>query len=111
MNIIRKFPEDMDARTMYKLVKSADIKRMVDAEDSVFEVKSWINYIDEDSTGAEKEVLAIETVDGEVFATISSIFISEFSSLVEFFGNDVGEIKVVSGKSRAGRKFITCTIY
>ena len=110
MNIIKKFPEDMDARTMYKLVKSADIKRMVDAEDSVLDVKAWIKYVDE-RTDEEYNVLSLETTDGEIFATISNIFITEFDNLVEFFGDDIGEIKVVSGKSRAGRKYITCTVF
>ena len=110
MTIIQKFPEDMDARTMYKLVKSTDIKRMVDAEDSVIDVKSWIKYTDERNE-EEYNVLALETADGEVFATISNIFITEFDNIVEFFGSNIGEIKVISGKSRAGRKFITCTIF
>ena len=110
MNVVRKFPEDMDARTQYKLVKSPETKRMVDAEDSVLDVKSWIMYTD-DADGEEKTILAIETTDGEIFATISRIFSKEFENLTEFFGDDIGEIKVVSGKSSAGRKFITCTVF
>ena len=110
MNIVRKFPADMDARTQYKLVNSSGSKRMVDAEDSVLDVKSWIMYTD-DTDGEEKTLLAIETTDGEIFVTISQIFSKEFENLTEFFGDDIGEIRVVSGKSRSGRKFITCTVF
>lgn len=105
MNIIKKFPEDMDAKTLYKLVKTPYVKRMVDAEDSVLSVGAWLLFEDE-----EKRVLVISTADGEIFATISNFFIKEFEAITEIFGDDVGEIKVISGKSRAGRKFITCSL-
>lgn len=105
MEIINKYPAEMDVRTEYKLLKSSDIKAMKDAEDSILSVKAWINYLDDD-----KEVLAIETGDGEVFATISKVFIPEFLTLVEVFGADLDEIKVFAKTSRAGRKFISCTI-
>ena len=110
MNIVKKFPEEMDARTQYKLMKSPDIKRMVDAEDSILDVKSWIMYTD-DADGKEKALLSIETTDGEIFVTMSKIFSEEFKAITEVFGDDIGEIKVVSGWSKAGRKFITCTVY
>ena len=111
MEIIKKFPNDMDARTLVKLMKSPEVKKMSDAEDSVLEVKAWLLFKSEDNSGDKREVLVIETVDGEMFATISEIFKKEFAGLIEYLGDDIGEIKVVSGKSRAGRKFITCSIF
>lgn len=111
MEVTKKFPENMDARTAYKLMKSPETKKMSDAVDSVLEVKSWMSYSDVDSkTGEIREILAIETVDGEIFGTISATFRREFADIVNFFGEDVGAIKVVGGKSKAGRDFITCTV-
>ena len=108
---LRKFPADLDARTQYKMVKSPEVKKMSDADGSVLEVKAWLQYTDIDSsTGETKEVLTILTTDGEMFGTISGIFQKEFNDIVELFGEDVGAIKVFSGKSRAGRTFITCSI-
>ena len=111
MEVIKKFPETMSARNAYKLMKSPDVKKMSDAEDSILEVKSWLKYTDIDSkTGEVKEILTLETMDGEMFGTVSDTFKREFDDIVSFFGDDVGAIKVVSGTSKAGRKFITCTV-
>ena len=111
MEVIKKYPETMDPRTAYKLMKSPDVKRMSDAEDAILEVKSWIRYTEPDQkTGELREILTIETIDNEMFGTVSEVFKKEFDDIVSFFGDDVGAIKVISGTSRAGRKFITCTV-
>ena len=89
MEVIKKFPETMDARTQFKMMKSPEVKKMIDAEDSV---------------------LTLETVDGEMFGTISEPFMKAFEEIVSFFGDDVGSIKVITGNSKAGRKYVTCTV-
>ena len=61
-------------------------------------------------TGEIKEVIAIATPDGELFATISNTFREEFMDMVNYFGSDLGAIKVISGTSKAGRKYVTCSI-
>ena len=49
--------------------------------------------------------------EGEVFGTISKTFIREFVDIIAAFGDDPDlAIKVVSGTSRAGRKFVSCEI-
>ena len=111
MEIIKSYPQDMDGRTAYKLMKSPDVKKMSDAEDSVLDVSAWIKYTDLDAkTGEIKEILTLQTSDGEMFGTVSPTFQREFADITEFFGDDVGQIKVVSGTSKAGRTFITCTV-
>ncbi len=111
MNVVAKFPADMDTRTQYKLMKSPVVKKMSEAVDSILEVKAWLAYTDTDSkTGEEREILTIQTVDGELFGTVSATFRREFADIVKFFGDDVGAIKVIGGKSKAGRNFITCTV-
>lgn len=111
MQLVKSFPSDLDARSAYKMMKSPEVKKMSEADGSVLEVKSWIQYIDTDSkTGEQKEVLTIATTDGEMFGTISATFLREFLDIVKFFGDDVGMIRVVSGKSKAGRNYITCTV-
>ena len=55
-------------------------------------------------------MIAVETVDGELFATISNTFREEFLDMVEWFGADLGSIKVIAGTSKAGRKYITCGV-
>ena len=40
MEVINKFPEEMDPRTAYKLMKSPEVKKMSEAEGSVLQVQS-----------------------------------------------------------------------
>ncbi len=111
MELIKKFPETMNDRAVYKLMKSPDVKKMSEAVDSILDVAAWINYEDTDEkTGEVKSVLVVATKDGEMFGTISNTFMREFADITKFFGDDVGEIKVIGGKSRAGRSYITCTV-
>ena len=111
MEVIKKFPEDMDARTAYKLMKSPAVKKMSEAEGSVLQIESWIHYNSPDKeTGEIKEVIALATPDGELFATISNTFREEFLDMVNYFGPDLGAIEVIAGTSKAGRKYITCSI-
>ena len=111
MEVINKFPETMDNRTAYKLMKSPEVKKMSEAEGSILEIESWIHYNSPDrETGEVKEVIAVATPDGELFATISNTFREEFLDMVNYFGSDLGAIKVIAGTSKAGRKYITCSI-
>lgn len=105
MEVIKKFPETMDTRSQFRMMKSPEVKKMITAEDSILEVKSWLMFKDGDVT-----VLSLETTDGEMFGTISESFMKAFEEIVLFFGDDIGAIKVVSGNSKAGRKYITCTV-
>ena len=111
MELTKAFPAELDQRTIYKMMKSPDVKKMSDADGSVLEVAAWIVYTDTDSrTGEVREILTIQTTDGEMFGTVSGVFQREFKDITKFFGDDVGEIKVISGKSKAGRSFITCSV-
>lgn len=111
MEVIKQFPENMDPKTAYKLMKSPEVKKMSTAEGSILEIESWIQYTSSNrETGEINEVIAIETRDGELFATISNTFKEEFMDMVEWFGADLGAIKVIGGKSKAGRNYITCGI-
>lgn len=111
MELIKKFPEDLDQRAVYKMMKSPNVKKMSDADGSVLEVKAWIIYNDADvKTGEVREILTILTEDGELFGTVSGVFQREFKDIVKFFGEDVGAISVFSGKSKSGRNFITCSV-
>ena len=111
MELIKSFPAELDQRSIYKMMKNPDVKKMSDADGSVLDVAAWILYSDVDSRTAEvKEILTIQTTDGEMFGTVSGVFQREFKDITKFFGDNVGMIKVTSGKSKAGRNFITCSV-
>lgn len=111
MDVKTVYPEKLDQRSIYKLVKSAEVNKMIVAVGTEIEVVAYVIFDDIDSkTGEVKEVLTIETADGEMFGTISATFIREFKDIIKFFDGDVGNIKVISGTSKSGREFVTCSI-
>lgn len=109
MEIIKKSAE-FSKKDQYKMTLSPAIKKMKDIIGTVFDVKAYCVYNDENSTGEEVEVLSIMTADGEVFATNSPTFKRDFDKIVELMDGEDITIEVISGTSKAGRDFITCTI-
>lgn len=110
MNTINKqFPENLSRRDAVKLTR-ANAKKMSELSGSIIEPQKWVLYEDQDAkTGEIKTVLSIES-NGEIFGTISPTFIREFTALTEEIGDDLGEIKVVTMKSKNGREFVTCEL-
>lgn len=111
MEVIKMYPAEMDKKTKYRLMKSPESKKMSDVAGQIITLESWIMYNSDDyATGEVHEVLAVQTTDGCIYATISSTFIREFKDIIEIFGDDIDEIKVIARESKAGRKYITCTV-
>lgn len=111
MEIIKTYPEEMDKKTKYRLMKSPNSKKMSDADGKMLSINAWVMYSSEDfSTGEVHDVLSIMTNEGEIYATISSTFIKEFKDIITVFGDEIDQIEVISRESRAGRKYITCTV-
>ena len=107
--ILTQFPADLDARTAYRLTR-ANAKKMIEAAGSVITPSAYVLYEDADAKSGEvKTVLTLEA-DGEVFGTISSVFIREFMDAADYFGGNPGSIKVISGETKGGREFVTCEI-
>lgn len=107
--IITQFPADLDKRTAYRLTR-ASAKKMIDASGSVLTPSAFVLYEDADAKSGEiKKVLTIEA-DGEIFGTVSPVFIREFMDAAEFFGGDPGSIKILTGETKNGRDFVTCEV-
>lgn len=105
MELIRKYPEGMDKRTAYKLMNGQSVFKISDAEGEELDVTAWVLFEDEDKT-----VLTILTGKDDMFGTISPTFIDSFIKMADFFGDDIGTIKVIGGESKAGKHFVTCDI-
>lgn len=110
MEII-EMSKNVDKKKAYQLTHAMQTRKVQDAVDSTLPINAWVRYNDIDATtGEAKEVVVIES-EGEVFGTISKTFIREFVDIIAAFGDDPDfAIKVVSGTSRAGRKFVSCEI-
>lgn len=112
MEILKK-SEDLTVMDIYKMSKSNEIQKVSDNEGNVLPVKAYMTYADIDSKGEEKTICSIMTQDGEVFATNSDSFRRDFEdmlSLTASMGQSIESIKIVSGKSKAGRTFYTCEL-
>ena len=109
MKVIKSFPEDMDKRQKFAMMTSDNTKKMIDLKGVVINPDAWVLYEGEDRNGESIEILTISS-DGELFATISQTFISKFKDIVGFFGNDVGEILIGTGTSKAGREYLTVDV-
>lgn len=108
---ITKNSKGITKKDVYRLTHSQSTRKMSDAVGSILKVDAWVLYTDIDGvTNEEKEVITIAS-EGEVFGTISKTFIREFCDIIDAFEDEPElSIRVVSGKTRAGRTFITCEI-
>lgn len=111
MNIIRKSGELSNAQ-IYFLTQAAGSKPMRTAVGSELEVDSWVIYEDEDSNGELHTIVSILTPEREIFATNSQTFLRDFSKIADIFcgegGEGISRIKVISGKTKSNREYVTC---
>ena len=112
MEIIRK-SGDLSVREQYLLTMNNQTQKMESAKGEKIAINSWALYKDINKDGEEKEILSILSADGKVFATISETFKRDFFNMLELFnqnGEELDEILVTGGTSKAGRQFVTCTL-
>lgn len=108
---ITKTSKELSPQEKYFLTMSPSVQKMKDVIGQEIEVVAFCIYEDTNSKGEEQEILSIVTPENEVFATNSPTFISDFTKMWELFSADgvtVNVIKVMSGKSKSDREFITC---
>ena len=113
MTIVNQTP-NLKATDIYSMTKGDDVRKMADFEGEVIDVAKFILYTDAANSGDEMTILCIETADGTRIATNSATFIRNFWDIQTIF-NSTGEeapkrYKVVSGRSRSNRKYLTCDI-
>ena len=108
-NIINKSRE-LTNEELYFLTMSPKADSMKNHVGERIDVSAWALFEDVDKkTGEVHAVLSVMTKENEVFATISQTFINDFMDMAELFHNDFA-IEVISGRSKAGREFVTCSL-
>ena len=70
MEIIKK-TANLTAGDIYALTKGNDVRKMIDAKGEVLDIRKFVFYTDEDVNGNEMKVLAVETVDGIRYSSVS----------------------------------------
>lgn len=104
----------------YRYSQGAENIKLKDVSGEKLTVKNYSTMlqkeIDEESgeVGEEKLLLAIEDMDGRVYVTNSGTAREAFTNIVDFLSDDgitTGfDIKVVTGKSKNDREFVTVTL-
>ena len=116
MRIVKSHGE-LSAPEIYFLTMSPSAQKMSDHKNSEIEISKYCIYEDAvKKEGTETEemqnILSILTPDGEIFATNSPTFISDFVKMMELFesmNTTVTAIRIIGGTSKKGREYITCT--
>ena len=91
---------------LYKAVKQAINAK--DYEKGRFTIDGYIEYEDTNSKGETVSLLVLSTTDGEFIATQSETIKNDFKEILEIFDEDctaITELEILSGTSKAGRKF------
>lgn len=109
MTII-KTSKELTKRESYKLTLDPAIEKMKDLIGIQIGVSAYCLYSDVNKDGKEVEVLSIMDKDGVVCATNSETFKKDFMNIADLMGGEDYTIEIISGQSKAGREFITCTL-
>lgn len=101
---------ELTKKESYNLTFSPSIKKMRDIVGAQIDVSAFVMYEDVNSDGKEQEILSVMDADGTVYATNSPTFKKDFANICEIMDGEDFSIEVISGTSKAGREFITCTL-
>lgn len=108
-NIINKSRE-LTNQEIYLLTMSPKADSVKKHIGERIDVSAWAVFEDTDKkTGEVHSVLSVLTPENEVVSSVSPTFQSDFMDMAELFHNDFA-FEVISGKSKAGREFITCAL-
>ena len=107
MKTLKQYPENMDSKLKYDLMRSPKIQKISLCKGQVLDVEAYVIREDETGEGEITEVLSIKTPEGELYATNSKTFVREFKAILECCDPPFA-IEVIDGVSRAGRHFVTC---
>lgn len=104
----------------YRYSQGAENIKLKDIAGEKITVKNYATMLQKEineetgEVGEEKKLLAIEDMDGRVYVTNSGTAREAFTNIVDFLSDDgitTGfDIKVVTGKSKNDREFVTVTL-
>ena len=75
-----------------------------------YPVSAWVVYTDVNSKGEDVEILSILTESGLILAAQSKTFKESFFDIVDIVGDRAFSIRVLSGTSKAGRRYMDCDL-
>ena len=110
MTIIKATP-NLSMKDKYDLTRNPETERMSNHKDEVLSIDQFM--IREELNASNNEPVTIVSIKSgdTVYATNSAVFVREFTSLVgmaEEANETIHHIKVIGGRSRNNRDFISC---
>lgn len=102
-----RFPDNLNAREVYKLTQNNDMKRVTDIPDGTeLDLNKYIIFLKNDV-----ELLTFTLKDSDiVYVTSSATFINIFKEILECMQGEPFTIRKLSGKSKSNRTFISCEL-
>ena len=115
MITINNTSRELTKKETYKMTLAPAIQKLSLAKGSIIAVDAYCSYSDEkiDTKTGELvtvNILSIMDKDGTVYATNSASFQKDFRNICDIMDGDEFEIEVISGISKNGREYITCTL-
>ena len=103
--------ETVNKRITYLMTKNPDMTSIKDVEDGTqLDITHVCRFTDTNKDGNEVEIETYLDTNGNVYATQSATFKDYFSDICGIFlGENVSIIKK-SGKTKAGRDYVYCTL-
>lgn len=103
--------EEVDKRTKYLMTKNPAMTSIKDvADDTQLDITHVCEFTDVNKDGEPVDITTFMDKNGNVYATQSITFNEYFGDILSIFeGEDVSIVKK-SGKTKAGRDFVYCTL-
>ena len=103
--------EEVDKRTKYLMTKNPAITSIKEVADNTqLDITHFCDFTDVDKDGNTVVIESYMDTNGNVYATQSETFKECFSDIRDiFYGEDISIIKK-SGKTKAGRDYVFCTL-
>lgn len=99
---------------LYKMTRgktTVSVNKLDDDQlDNDFSVSAWLVYTDVNSKGEDVEILSVLTESGLVLAAQSKTFKESFFDIVDIVGDRPFSIRVLSGTSKSGRRYMDCDL-
>lgn len=99
---------------VYKMTRgktTVSVNKLDDDQlDQDYSVSAWLIYTDVNSKGEDVEILSVLTESGLVLAAQSKTFKESFFDIVDIVGDRPFSIRVLSGTSKSGRRYMDCDL-
>lgn len=99
---------------LYKMTRgktTVSVNKLDDDQlDQDYSVSAWLIYTDVNSKGEDVEILSILTESGLVLAAQSKTFKESFFDIVDIVDDRPFSIRVLSGTSKSGRRYMDCDL-